>query len=75
MRVEATRRDDGLYIPMLDIFKTITQQKIWVDIEVLESAEEPDGYALLDQIIGLCHTDRGDASINHDSILYNRKVK
>ena len=53
MRVEAIRREDGVYIPMLDIFKTITQQKIWVDIEVIEADEETDGYALLDQMIGI----------------------
>ena len=44
--------------------RTITQQKIWVDIEVIEADEETDGYALLDQMIGLCHTDREDASVN-----------
>ncbi|MEW5766151.1 MAG: hypothetical protein AB1797_00790 [bacterium] len=72
MKVEAIKQEDGLYIPMIDIVKTMPQQKIWVDIEVIEPPEETDGYALLDQIIGLCHTDREDASVNHDKILYTR---
>ncbi|MEW6619997.1 MAG: hypothetical protein AB1422_11790 [bacterium] len=72
MQVEAIKREDGLYIPMIDIVKTMPQQKIWVDIEVIEPTEETDGYALLDQMIGLCHTNQEDASVNHNKILYTR---
>ena len=73
MKVEAIKRQDGLYIPMLDVFKTIKQDKIWVEIEILEAVEESDGYTLLDQLVGLCQTDRTDASVKHDTIIYGRR--
>jgi hypothetical protein len=73
MKVEAIKREDGLYIPMQDVFKAITQDKIWVELEILEAVEEFDGYAILDQIVGLCQTDQSDASVKHDQRIYRRR--
>ncbi|MGD9731345.1 MAG: hypothetical protein AB7U45_04115 [Desulfamplus sp.] len=75
MRVEAIKREDGLYLPMTDLFKTITQNKIWLNVEIIEPSQEIDGYAVLDQILGFCNTERADASVNHDRVIYRKETE
>lgn len=70
MRVEAIKKKDGLLIPMLDEFRNVKHEKITLDVEIV-NPDEPDEYAALDKLVGLCETKRTDASTKHDSIIYN----
>ena len=72
MRVEAIIKKDGLFIPMSDSLRGINQEKILLDIEIVDPIRD-DGYEALDQLIGLCATKRTDASLNHDAIIYRTK--
>ncbi len=72
MRVEAIKREDGVLIPMLDVFRNIKHDKILLDIEIIGPVQT-DEYTALDQLVGLCETKRTDASLSHDSIIYDTK--
>jgi hypothetical protein len=72
MRVEAIKKKDGLFIPMRDSLRGINQEKILLDIEIVDPTQD-DAYEALDQLIGLCATGRTDASLNHDAIIYRAK--
>ena len=72
MRVEAIMKKDGLFIPMSDSLREIHQEKILLDIAIVEPLQD-DAYEALDQLIGLCATKRTDASLNHDAIIYGTK--
>jgi hypothetical protein len=72
MKVEAIKIEKGFLIPMTGVFETIRKERILLEIEILES-EDGEDYAALDGIIGLCETERTDASVNHDAIVYGRK--
>lgn len=72
MRVEAIKIKNGLFIPMNDSLREIHQEKILLDIAIVEPLQD-DAYDPLDQLIGLCATKRTDASLNHDAIIYGTK--
>ena len=72
MRVEAIKKKNGLFIPMSDSLREIHQEKILLDIEIVEPLQD-DAYEALDQLIGLCKTKCTDASLNHDAIIYGTK--
>ena len=72
MRVEAIKIKNGLFIPMSDSLREIHQEKILLDIEIVDPMQD-DAYEALDQLIGLCATKRTDASLNHDAIIYRAK--
>jgi hypothetical protein len=72
MRVEAIKIENGLFIPMSDSLREIHQEKILLDIAIVEPLQD-DAYEALDHLIGLCTTKRTDASLNHDAIIYRAK--
>ena len=72
MIVEAIKKKNGLFIPMSDSLHEIHQEKILLDVTIVEPLQD-DAYEALDQLIGLCTTKRTDASFNHDSIIYGTK--
>ena len=72
MRVEAIKKKNGIFIPMSDSLREIHQEKILLDIEIVEPIQD-DAYEALDQLIGLCATKRTDASLNHNAIIYRTK--
>jgi hypothetical protein len=72
MRVEALRIENGFFIPMIEGLKGIKQEKILLEIKILESLQN-DVYAPFDELIGLCETNKSDASLNHDHIIYGRR--
>ena len=72
MIVEAIKKKNGLFIPMSDSLHEIHQEKILLDVTIVEPLQD-DAYEVLDQLIGLCTTKRTDASFNHDSIIYGTK--
>ena len=70
MHVEALKLENGFLIPRVGIFEKLTQEKIWLKVELAAPPCVDDEYAALDQIIGLCNTGKTDASITHDQIIY-----
>ncbi|HAO23106.1 MAG: hypothetical protein BWK80_56320 [Desulfobacteraceae bacterium IS3] len=72
MRVEAIKISDGFLIPMIEAFREIRQNKVLLDVQILDPVQS-DEYAALDQLIGLCETKQTDASVNHDAIIYGRR--
>lgn len=73
MKVEAIKQENGVFIPMNDMFRAIPSEKMLLDIEILEPGETNE-YAVFDQLIGICETGKTDASVNHDTILYTRRT-
>ena len=73
MKVEAIKQENGVFIPMNEIFRAIPYNKMLLDVEILEPVEI-DEYATLDQLIGICETGKTDASVSHDTILYKRRT-
>jgi len=57
-----------------DILSRITEERIVLEFQIIESSEKND-YSPLDQIIGLCETGKTDASVNHDRVVYSEKEK
>ena len=43
------------------------------DAEIIPRDQLEQGYAILDELVGFCESDRTDASINHDRIIYELK--
>lgn len=72
MHVEALKLENGFLIPRIGIFEKLTQDKIWLKVELVAPPSAEEDYAALDQIIGLCNTGKTDASVNHDQILYGK---
>ncbi|MGK5095539.1 hypothetical protein WDW89_26445 [Deltaproteobacteria bacterium TL4] len=72
MKVEAIKQANGFLIPMNEIFREITKEKVLLDVKIVEP-EQTEEYAALDRLIGICETGQTKASVNHDTILYSRK--
>jgi len=72
VRLEAQKRKDGFFIPMNNILRVITEDKVLMEVKILKPPEY-DEYNSLDRLIGIATTGRKDASINHDSIIYRGK--
>ena len=70
MKVEAIKVDDGFLIPFNKSLKKIKQDKILLEVEILEQHKLEEGYAVLDEMVGFCESKRTDASENHDAIIY-----
>ncbi len=70
MRVEALKVENGFLIPFTAWLAKIQQDKILLDVEVVEQARLEEGYAILDGLVGFCASERTDASVNHDAIIY-----
>ena len=72
MRVEAVRKKNGLLIPMIEAFRGIKKDRILLEVEIVKPVQ-PNNYAILDRIVGLCETKQANASVDHDTIIYGRK--
>ena len=70
MRVKAIKVTNGFLIPFNEFPKKIDENKILLDIEIIEQAKLEEGYSILDELVGFCESNRTDASINHDEIIY-----
>jgi len=70
MKVEAIKVEDGFLIPFNETLEKIKQDKILLEIEIIEPDKLEEGYAILDELVGFCESNRTDASINHDKIIY-----
>ena len=74
MIVEATKIKEGFLIPLIGRLQGIEQEKVFLDVELVEQPQTDDLYAALDQLVGLCETTVADASVNHDRIIYATRV-
>ncbi len=74
MKTEAIKVENGFLIPMNDVLRGIKKDKILVKLEIVDPPGEVD-YSHLDDIIGLCKTNKTDASINHDKITHGGEKK
>ena len=70
MKIEAITVEDGFRIQFNETLEKIKQDKILLDIEIVEPDKLEEGYAILDELVGFCESNRTDASINHDTIIY-----
>ena len=57
---------------MLDVFRNIKHNTILLEVEILEPLQTDD-YSALDQLVGICETGHTDASVNHDTHIYERR--
>jgi hypothetical protein len=70
MKVEAIKMENGFLIPFNKTLEKIKQAKILLEIEIIEPEQVDQGYAILDELVGFCESERTDASIMHDKIIY-----
>lgn len=70
MKVEAIKMENGFLIPFNKTLEKIKQAKILLEIEIIEPEKVDQGYAILDELVGFCESERTDASIMHDKIIY-----
>ena len=70
MKVEAIKMENGFLIPFNKTLEKIKQAKILLEIEIIEPEKVDQGYAILDELVGFCESERTDASIKHDKIIY-----
>ena len=70
MKVEAIKVKNGFLIPLDLTFDKIKQDKILLDVEIMEQDKLEEGYSILDELVGFCESDRTNASVNHDAIIY-----
>ena len=74
MKVEAIKVNNGFLIPDTDFLSSVKKDRIFLDIHIWDDDDdEQDVYHSLDALIGLCETNRTDASVNHDSIIYGER--
>ena len=70
MKVEALKVENGFLIPFNKTLEKIKQEKILLELEIIEPEKVDQGYAILDELVGFCESDRTDASIYHNRIIY-----
>lgn len=73
MRVEAIKVDNGFLIPLSEGFQDITQERILLEVEIVDPQQADEGYTALDEVIGCCETGNPDASVQHDHLIYTRR--
>jgi len=70
MKVEAIKVEKGFLIPFNEALEKIKADKILIEVEIIEPNKLEEGYAILDELVGFCESNRTDASVNHDAIIY-----
>lgn len=73
MRVEAIKVSEGFLLPLSEGFQDITQDRILLEIEIIDPVQIDAGYAALDQLVGLCETGDTTASVEHDQRVYRTR--
>ncbi|HEX3047985.1 MAG TPA: addiction module protein [Bacillota bacterium] len=68
MKVEAVKVEDGFLIPFNGSLGQIKDDKILLDIEIIEPDQFAEGYAILDKMVGFCESSQTDALVNHEAI-------
>ena len=75
MKVEAIKVENGFLIPFNESLENIKQDKILLEVEIIDRDKLEEGYAILDELVGFCESNRTDASVNHDAIIYESESK
>ena len=73
MKVEAIKVENGFLIPFNEALKKIKEDKILIEVEIIEQNKLEEGYAILDELVGFCESNRTDASVSHDAIIYQSR--
>ncbi len=73
MKVEAIKVENGFLIPFNETLKKIKEDKILIEVEIIEQNKLEEGYAILDELVGFCESNQTDASVNHDAIIYQSR--
>jgi hypothetical protein len=73
MRVEAIKVPEGFLIPLNEGFPDIGQDRILLEVEIIDPAQADAGYTILDQLVGLCETGDTTASVEHDQRIYRTR--
>ena len=73
MKVEAIKVENGFLIPFNEVLKKIKEDKILIEVEIIEQNKLEEGYAILDELVGFCESNQTDASVNHDAIIYQSR--
>ena len=73
MKVEAIKVENGFLIPFNETLKKIKADKILLDIKIIGRNQLEEGYSILDELVGFCESNRTDASVNHDAIIYQSR--
>ena len=72
MRVEAIKVAEGFLIPFDSGLRDIPEDRVLLDIELVQSPPAQRDYSAMDQLIGLCETGNANASAEHDHQVYRR---
>ena len=73
MRVQALKIENGFLIPLIGEFKRIKQDRVLLEVEIVDQNIVEVDYSAIDQLVGLCETGKTDASVNHDRIIYGSR--
>jgi hypothetical protein len=73
MKVEAIKVENGFLIPFNESLEQIKGDKILLEVEIIETEQLEEGYAILDKLVGFCESNQTDASVNHDAIIYQSR--
>ncbi len=73
MRVEAIKVENGFLIPFNEAFRKIEEDRIIIEVEIIEQKRLAEGYSILDELAGFWESNRSDASVNHDAIIYESR--
>jgi len=66
---------NGFLIPFNKTLEKIKQDRILLKVEIIEPEKLDEGYAILDELVGFCKSDRTEANVNHDRIIYELESK
>ena len=70
MKVEAIKVENGFLIPFNETLAKIETDRIIIEFKIIEPNRLDEGYAILDELVGFAESERTDASIKHDAIIY-----
>lgn len=73
MKVEAIRVEDGFLIPFNEILDKTKQDRILLEVEIIDTDQLKKGYEILDELVGFYESDQRSASVDHDTIIYKLK--
>jgi putative addiction module component (TIGR02574 family) len=68
MKVEAIKVENGFLIPYNESLGQVKEEKVLLDIEIIEPGQFAEGYAILDKMAGFCESSPTDFYVNHDEI-------
>lgn len=68
MKVEAKKVNDGFLIPFNESLSQIKEDKVLLEIEVIEPNQFAEGYAIVDKRVEFRESNQTDTSVNFDAL-------